>query len=124
MKFKSNTHVCLNVVLSNGSNKHISFTELTGKGSVFYTDSQEIANALRNHHGYNRLFREEQEVEKKPAEEKQEVKAEPNKKVFACNDDAKDYFADRYGVSRSKMRTRTSIDEVAKGLGFEIEWRE
>ena len=39
-----------------------------------------------------------------------------------CNDDAKDYLADKFGVSRSKMRTRVQIDGVAKEHGIEFVW--
>ena len=38
------------------------------------------------------------------------------------NDDAKDYLAETFGVNRSKMRSRKSIEDVAKENGVTIEW--
>lgn len=137
MKFVSKTHVAINVVLKNGSNVHVTFTEQTGKGSVFYTNSPDVAEALRSHYKFGKLFREEQEPVKpaaKPAMPATEVagterregeapKTE-NVKEFANNEDAKDYLAERYGISRSKMRTRAAIEEAAKSLNITVKWTE
>lgn len=40
--------------------------------------------------------------------------------VFNCNDDAKDFFEEKYGVVRNKMRTRADIMNVARSLGVNI----
>lgn len=40
--------------------------------------------------------------------------------VFNCNDDAKDFFEEKYGVVRNKMRTRAEIMNVARSLGVNI----
>jgi predicted DsbA family dithiol-disulfide isomerase len=45
-------------------------------------------------------------------------------KQFGNNEDAKEFLADRYGVSRSKMRTRAAIVEAAKSVGITIDWTE
>ena len=140
MKFVSKTHVAINVVLKSGANVHVTFLELTGKGSVYYTNSPEIADALRNHYKYGKLFKEEKEAAKPAA--KAAAKTEGNNdaegtagtpatapktenvKEFANNEDAKDYLAERYGISRSKMRTRAAIEEAAKGVGITVKWTE
>ena len=130
-KFKSNTHVCLNVVTPNGANVHVSFTEQTGKGSVYYTKDPNMIAALRNHHRFGKLFVEEaepvqkvQEPVKETAASDQEETPKKNVKEFSNNEDAKDYFAERFDVSRSKLRTRAAIEEVAKGLGVTVIWKE
>ena len=138
MKFVSKTHVAINVVLKSGANVHVTFLELTGKGSVYYTNNAEIADALRNHYKFGKLFKEEQEAAKpatKPAGEPAGTVAKgaedgaagmpkENVKEFANNEDAKDYLAERYGISRSKMRTRAAIEEAAKGVGITVKWTE
>ena len=143
MKFVSKTHVAINVVLKNGANVHVTFMELTGKGSVYYTNSPEIAEALRSHYKYGKLFKEEQEPATKPAtkvtgtgqketdgnmgttaEGGEQAPKTENVKEFANNEDAKDYLAERYGISRSKMRTRAAIEEAAKGVGITVKWTE
>lgn len=40
--------------------------------------------------------------------------------VFNCNDDAKDFFEEKYSVVRNKMRTRAEIMNVARSLGVNI----
>lgn len=40
--------------------------------------------------------------------------------VFNCNDDAKDFFEEKYGVVRNKMRTRAEIMNVARSLDVNI----
>lgn len=40
----------------------------------------------------------------------------------SCNDDAKDYMVENYGVSRSKMRNRDQIEAVAKENGVVFSW--
>lgn len=136
MKFVSKTHVAINVVLKNGTNMHVTFMELTGKGSVYYTDSPAVAEALRNHYKYGKLFKEEQEPAKKAVAKTaksatdvtgtaaSEAPKTENIKEFSNNEDAKDYLAERYGISRSKMRTRAAIEEAAKGVNITVKWTE
>ena len=40
-----------------------------------------------------------------------------------CNDDAKDYMAEKFGVARSKMRSREQIEKVAKEYGVVFDWK-
>lgn len=131
-KFISKTHACLNVVTPSGSNVHVSFTEQAGGGSVYYTNDPELLAALRNHHRFNKLFTEVEmpvKMEKSvvaPKAEEDPADEAPKKKVkeFSNNEDAKEYFAEHFDVSRSKLRTRASIEEVAKGLGVTVIWKE
>lgn len=39
---------------------------------------------------------------------------------FTCNDDAKDYLVDKFGVESSRLRTRAAIIEVGRNHGVEI----
>lgn len=138
MKFKSKSHVAINVTLPSGTNVHVTFMELSGKGSVFYTNSQELAEAIRKHQKFGKLFTEEKQEEEKPAAKKQAapvnnaeapVNNEPantntaSVKEFSSNADAVDYLSERYGISRTKMRTRSAIEEAAKGVGVTIKWK-
>ena len=140
-KYRAKSHVSLSVLLKSGKSVHVTFSPLTGGGSVFYTGDAELQQALERHLKYGRLFKLEvkkepptlvkqlrytsaapepsAEVSEKPAKKK----AEPLKYVVACNDDAKEYLADKFGVSRSKMRNRTQIEEVAKANNVELVWK-
>ena len=125
-KFTSKSHVALSVPLEKG-NAHISFIEKTGQGSVFYTDNEKLAKAMRKHPKFGKLFREEEIKE----ETKEEVPDAPDitdngtkqpEVSFSNNEDAKEYLADRFGVSRSKLRTRQEMEEVAKANNLTINW--
>lgn len=124
MKFTSKSHACLSVILPNGASKHISFTEITGGGSVYYTSDETIANALRKHPRFGRLFKE---VEEEPEVVEVVTNNEEMDKTitleFATLEDAKDYFGDRYGISRSKMRTMSAVNEIAKNKDVVIVWK-
>lgn len=123
-KFVSKTHACLSVVLDSGKSMHVSFTEVTGGSSVLYTNDEAVIKGLRRHPRYGKLFKEEKEtpVAKVPVAEVKPKSAEKEAIPFATLEDAKDYFSERYGVSRSKMRTMAAVEDVAKSHGINITW--
>lgn len=111
-----------------GSYIHLTFVPKTGGGSEFYTNDESLQEALEKHSYFGRLFRLEKAVKK----ETPKPKAEPaesndvskNRLEFKNNDDAKEYFADRFGISRSRLRSRAAIEEAARKYGVEITWKE
>lgn len=119
MKYISKTQIAISVNV-NGKNVHIAFTAQTGGGSVYYTNDEAIAKALERHHKFGKLFKKVAEpvvVIAKPVVEeakKEEPKPKERKMSFACYDDAKDYLVNTYGISRTKLRTQTAIQNTAK----------
>lgn len=75
-KYIAKTNVSINIVLSNGKNRHIAFNPLTGGGSVFYTDDPDIIDAMERHYKYGTLFR----IDHKFIAEKQRNKLAPKPK--------------------------------------------
>ena len=125
-KFRAKTHIGLSIN-TKGGHAHITFCELTGGGSIYTTENKEIAEALRKHHKFGKLFTEQevkeetakqQELEQKKADDR----AKQSIKEFACVEDAKEYMADTFGISRSKLRTRGDIEKQAAGRGITIQW--
>lgn len=134
-KFSSNTHVCINVITGPNQNAHVSFTELSGKGSVFYTEDEKLADAMTKHARFGKLFREvpiDAEAataavaadKEEPADDGAQKDISGLTQSFSNIEDAKDFLAERYGISRSKLRTRAAIEVAAKGAGVTIEWTE
>jgi hypothetical protein len=150
-KYKAKSCISISVVLATGGNTHISFNPVTGGGSVYYTENEKIQAGLEAHPKYGRLFVEDktlaaqqagaakQAAAKQAAAKAQatagadnEAAAEPQptgkegkeavEVKMSCNDDAKDYLADKFGVSRSKMRSRADIEKVAADNGVNIVW--
>ena len=182
-KYQSKSSISLSVLMNTGKSVHVSFDSLTGGGSIFYTDDEELQEALAKHHKYGRLFKEvelvkpvaepapkkkpvvkqkpvvkEEEVEdvedidvvddtedevdeteyetteenaedeatedeatEENAEEVQEHEAPvaTGKQIHVTNlEDAKNYLADNLGVSRTKLRSKKAILEVAEANGI------
>lgn len=75
-RYIAKTNVSINIVLSNGKNRHVTFDPLTGGGSVFYTDDPDIIEAMERHYKYGTLFR----TDRKFIAEKQRNKPAPKPK--------------------------------------------
>lgn len=127
-KYESKTQVNLSVRLPNGANAHVSFRPKTAGGSIYYTDDEAMQAALERHPRFGRLFRlafvEEEKPESAPEAEAPAEEEKTEVKTFRNNDDAKDYLAERFGISRSKLRRRADIEQIAAANGIVIEWKE
>ncbi len=143
-KYQSKSCVSLSVLLENGHSIHVSFDGLTGGGSVYYTDNEELQAALEKHAKFGRLFKEVEIVApttvSKPkavlvkkatelAEGEGEGTAEVTEEVeeavvsgkevhVSCWEDAKNHLADNCGISRTKLRSQKSITEAAEANGI------
>lgn len=101
--------------MSNTKNAHISFTPMTGGGSVYYAKDERVQKALEQHPKFGRLFAEDKHYKEVVVA----IKAPTPKAVdvvevrVACVDDAKDYLSDKFGVSRTKMRSIENIKSIA-----------
>lgn len=134
-KYKANSHVSLSVLLDSGKSTHVSFKPLTGGGSVFYTDDEALQKALESHLKYGKLFKLDQiqktvapskvSVQKKEEqpEEQEAVVARVVKHEVTCNDDAKDYLVEKFGISRTKLRSRAQIEESGAANNVEFVWK-
>ena len=150
-KYKAKSLISISVTLATGGNTHISFSPVTGGGSVYYTENEKIQAGLEGHPKYGKLFTLEETVANatgttakaagttakavvpQPTTEEGTQQGEEGASdgegtgsVYelkaACNDDAKDWLADKFGVSRSKMRSRQDIEKVAENNGVKVVW--
>ena len=118
--YKAKSHISITVTLR-GANAHVSFSPLTGGGSTYTTNDAEMQAALEAHPKFGKLFKA---IEVKPVEVKKKAapkKDEGNKVKVNSADDAKEYLIDKFGISRTKLRTIKAIKEAAekKGIVFE-----
>lgn len=129
-KYKAKTDISINIVLPSGKSKHISFTSLTGGGSVYYTDSPDIQKSLESHYKFGKLFFADKTFEAEPAKPNMDndvpsdVDSSDNGKTTVTvtdPDSAKAYLSERFGVSRTKLRTIAAIKEAAAANGIEFE---
>ena len=165
-KYIAKSHISLSVRVSQKTSAHISFSALTGGGSVFYTDDENLQQALEAHPKFGKLFKLDDTFVEKPAtkkvaptskvapaneentdnanseeaednepttdvEQDEDTEAQPEeesaeeatgltKVPVTCLDDAKDYLSEKFGISRTKIRSKKAIDEAAAENGIEF----
>lgn len=123
--YKSKTTLSINIVLSSGKSKHISFTPITDGGSVYYTDSEEDIAALEKHPKYGKLFskQDERQADKKTTKKPKKTPASeaPTIITVACEEDAKAVLCDQFGFSRTKLKLREHIISAAKSKNIVFE---
>ena len=109
----------------------IVFEGKTMGNSVYMTRDPNVQKAIESHYWFNDKFflvesideKKEAAEAKKKAAAKTKKKVADEKKTHVVTDveDAKDYLAETYGVSRSKMKTKEDILAIAKEKGVELE---
>ena len=123
--YKANTHIALNVILPNGKNIHVSFMGHSDGSSSFSTDNEELQQSLEKHYRFNQLFFLDREVkeahtEKDTVKNMVQQKAEYRQVEVSDLADAKNYIADNFEVSRTLLRSKTSIVEYGRLHGVEF----
>lgn len=118
--YKSGSDISINVILSDKKNLHISFTPSSDGTSTYTTKDASVQAAIEKHYRFGKLFRLERvEDERKPKEKP--VQAAPVKKNEEISvpdlSVAKDILADRFGISRTLLRTKDAIMEHAAAHG-------
>lgn len=123
-KYISKSDISVNVRLENGKNVHVSFSPKTTGGSVYYTDVEEIQTALEKHHRFGTLFKvdttfDESAVKVQPKKEVVDVNA-PKKVHISDPDSAKAYLSEKFGISRTRMKTLKAIKDEAIAHNIEF----
>ncbi len=106
-----------------GGQRRIVFDAQSRGTSVYSTRDTKEQKAIESHYWFGDKFwiLEEVDEKKQEAEAKKKAtikakKAEEDKKVICVDDigDAKDYLADNFGISRSKMKKVEDVLAIAK----------
>lgn len=127
--YQGNSDLAFNVKIDEGY-KRIVFDGQSLGTSIYSTRDTKEQKAIESHYWFNDKFWLEETVDEKKleAEAKKKVAARTKKiaeekKTYCVTDiaDAKDYLADTFGVSRTKMKTKEDVLAVAKEFGVELE---
>lgn len=125
--YQSKSDISISVLMEDKST-HVSFSPITGTGSIFTTDNVKLQAAIEKHHNFGKLFtlREETRVEKVKKERKSggvEKVCIDEKDIdngnemtvveVSCPEDAKEYLADKFEVSRTSMKSVKAIKDIA-----------
>ena len=130
-KYQAGTDLAFSVMVGD-ERMRIVFEGKTMGCSVYMTRDPKVQKAIETHYWYkDKFFLAESVDEKKEAAEAKKKKAAANNKkkvydeknthVVTDVEDAKDYLAETFGVSRSKMETKEDILAIAKEKGVELE---
>lgn len=100
------------------------------RGSAYVTDDEEEQAELEAHPYFGTYFEEdpyytdnsESAVEEAKVEEDHDEKSEGVVLSFSNESDAKEALATDYGVARSNLRSRKSIEKAAVSVGVKINW--
>lgn len=129
-KYQAGTDLAFSVMVGNERMRIVFEGKSTGC-SVYMTRDPKVQKAIESHYWFNDKFflvesideKKEAAEAKKKAAAKAKKKVADEKKTHVVTDveDAKDYLAETYGVSRSKMKTKEDILAIAKEKGVELE---
>lgn len=129
-KYQAGTDLAFSVMVGD-ERMRIVFEGKTMGNSVYMTRDPNVQKAIESHYWFNDKFflaesideKKEAAEEKKKAASKAKKKVADEKKTHVVTDveDAKDYLAETYGVSRSKMKTKEDILAIANEKGVELE---
>lgn len=129
-KYQAGTDLSFSVMVGN-ERVRVVFEGKTMGCSIYGTRDEKLQNAIESHYWFkDKFFLVEAVDEKKEAAEakkraaaKTKKKAAEEKKTHIVTDfeDARDYLAETFGVSRSKLKTKEDILSIAKEKGVELE---
>lgn len=127
--YQAGTDLAFSVMVGN-ERVRIVFEGKTMGSSVYMTRDPKLQKAIESHYWFNDKFflAESVDEKKEAAEAKKKAAAKTKKKVDEKKthivtdfEDARDYLAESYGVSRSKLKTKDDILAIAKEKGVELE---
>ena len=129
-KYQAGTDLSFSVMVGN-ERVRVVFDGKTMGCSIYGTRDEKLQKAIESHYWFkDKFFLVEAVDEKKEAAEakkraaaKTKKKSAEEKKTHIVTDfeDARDYLAETFGVSRSKLKTKEDILAIAKEKGVELE---
>ena len=132
-KYQAGSDLAFSVMVGN-ERMRIVFEGKTMGSSIYMTRDPKVQKAIESHYWFKDKFflvecideKKEAAEAKKKAASKTKKKVVDEKKTHVVTDfeDAKDYLAETYGVSRSKMKTKEDSLDIAKEKGVELEGQE
>ena len=106
--YLAQSEVCINVTLGS-HHVHLAFQPFTLGGSSFTTDDPELQEAIERHRHFGSRIRLKPSSQP-PQLSSPSVACQPREKTFYSLNDAKEYAADQWGISRTMLRTREQVE--------------
>ena len=129
-KYQAGTDLSFSVMVGN-ERVRVVFEGKTMGCSIYGTRDEKLQKAIESHYWFKDKFflKEAVDEKKEAAEAKKRAAAKTKKKVAEEKkthivtdfEDARDYLAETFGVSRSKLKTKEDILSIANEKGVELE---
>lgn len=129
-KYQAGTDLSFSVMVGD-ERVRVVFEGKTMGCSIYGTRDEKLQKAIESHYWFkDKFFLVEAVDEKKEAAEakkraaaktKKKAAEEKNTHIVTDFEDARDYLAETFGVSRSKLKTKEDILSIAKEKGVELE---
>ena len=129
-KYQAGTDLSFSVMVGN-ERVRVVFEGKTMGCSIYGTRDEKLQKAIESHYWFKDKFflveavdekKEAAEAKKRAAAKTKKKEAEEKKTHIVTDfEDARDYLAETFGVSRSKLKTKEDILSIAKEKGVELE---
>ena len=120
--YSADTEVSINVLMG-GAYRHLAFIPRTLGGSSFATDDPMLQKAIEQHRFFGTRITLANTLDDNH-QERPDTDAEQTKKTvnltFSSISDAKDYCADNFGISRTRLKSFEQIKAIAEDNGVVI----
>ena len=118
----ANTDVAFTVNVGN-KRKRVSFTSKSGdNGSVYFSSDELEQKGIERHPWFgDKVMLRESVDEKEIAAEAEQDQGDKAVHHVDSPNEAKDYLAEKYGISRTKMKSLSAILSIAKECGVTFE---
>lgn len=130
-RYKSTTDISINVVMKKSKkNLHISFTAQSDGSSYYLTDDKEVQYAIEHHYQFGKKFKldtaykEESKIADSSNKNDGSSEAESIQTIMVADmTEARDYLAENFGISRTRLRGEDSIAEYAKAHNIQFQYK-
>lgn len=123
--YKAYTSVVISCI-NKGSRYHIAFDTLTNGTSTYTTTDKDEQEAIEAHPWFGSkiyLHSSVDEAERVRKDRRKAARKEPEQDVHIVQTftEAQDWLAEKFGISRSKMKTKEEILSQAKSCGVKLQ---
>lgn len=123
-RYKAFSRICINVRLKSGKYFHVAFDRHSDGTSTFITDNKDVIKGLESHEWFGKAFCLDAILEDVATTQEEATQEEVELVEIEVADyqEAKEYLAEKKGVSRTLMRNISAINEQAEknGIKFKI----
>lgn len=124
-QYKASRGLSINVVVGKNTNVHVAFEGRSDGSSYYATDDADLQHAIEHNCHFGHLFfldsAEDEQVSSPSPEVTPDAPSSEQVVVEVTDiDEAKDYLAEKYGISRTMLRSKSAIlsEGESRGITF------